>query len=73
MGNHHFLSTLQQGVDLSYESTTITRGLLLTWQATKFLSPLNEMHFSAQGFLGGGEGGGVAGEGPNWFQRKQLV
>ena len=54
MGNHHFLSTLQQGVDLSYESTTITRGLLLTWQATKFPSPLNEMHFSAQGFLGGG-------------------
>ena len=67
MGNQHFLSTLQQGVDLSYESTTITRGLLLTWQATKFLSPLNEMHFSAQGFLGGGGGG------PNWFQRKQLV
>ena len=33
----------------SYDSTTITKGLLLIWQATKFpLSPLNEIHLSTR-------------------------
>ena len=32
----------------SYDSTTITWGLLLTSQATKLLSPINKMHFSTR-------------------------
>ena len=39
--NYHFFH--------SYDSTTITKGLLLIWQATKFpISPLNEIHLSTR-------------------------
>ena len=34
----------------SYDSTTITQGPFPTWQTTKFVSPLNEMHLSTRQF-----------------------